>query len=159
MQQHTALQQRKSCLSIGAAFDPFHFVDEALNHPVVPGFTASMGNRLCIVGQPIDKVYQFRDATGLDGGFPLVQPWWTFPLPQQLPKRLSQGEGSRDRGITLTELINERDLPFCSVVGRSNHHQRDTASGGRFPLRRRLPRDAFGPTAAELLNDPSNRAP
>jgi hypothetical protein len=153
MQQHAALEQRKSCLPVGTALDPFDFVDEALNHPVVPRLAASKGDRLCIIGQSIDKIDEFRDATGLDGGFPVIQSLWAFPLPKKLPKRLSQGEGSRDRGIVLAESIKERDLPFCSVIGRSNHHQRDTASGGRFSLQR-LPGDTCGPPASELLKDP-----
>src|SRR5437764_96826 len=37
MQQDTALKEGEACLPIGAAFDPFHFVDEPLNHTVAPG--------------------------------------------------------------------------------------------------------------------------
>ena len=73
MQQDTALEQRKSCLSIGAAFDPFHLVNEPLDHAVVPRLTTSIGDSLCVVGQSVYKVHEFRDATGLDGGFPLFQ--------------------------------------------------------------------------------------
>ncbi len=43
MQQDAALKQRKSCLSIGAAFDPLHFVDESFDHP-----THEMRNEMLI---------------------------------------------------------------------------------------------------------------
>jgi hypothetical protein len=54
----------------------------------------------------------------------------------------------------LAELINEDDLLLCPVFGRSNHHERDTASRRRFPLRDALSGDAFGPAATKLGNDP-----
>lgn len=60
------MQQRKSCLSVRTPFDPFHFVDEAFDHAIVAGLTASIGDSLCIVGKPIYKADQFRDATGLN---------------------------------------------------------------------------------------------
>jgi len=51
MQQDAALQQRKSRLSVGTAFDPLHFIHETLNHSIAPGHAASIGNSLRIVSQ------------------------------------------------------------------------------------------------------------
>jgi hypothetical protein len=50
MQQDAALQQWESRLSIGTAFNPLHFIDKTLNHPVAPRQAASVGNSLCVIG-------------------------------------------------------------------------------------------------------------
>jgi hypothetical protein len=73
MQQHTPLQQREACLSIRAAFDPFHFSDESFHHAIAPGQATSVGHSLRIIGQPIDKSDQFRNPTDLDSDLPLLQ--------------------------------------------------------------------------------------
>jgi len=64
MQQDTALEQREACLSIRTAFDPLHLVNEPFDHAVAPRLGAPIGHGLRIVGQPIDKADQFRNATG-----------------------------------------------------------------------------------------------
>jgi hypothetical protein len=73
MQQDPALEQWEACLSVRTAFDPLHFIDKPLNHAVAPGQTTSVGHRLRIIGQPVDKSDQFRNPSGLDSGFPLLQ--------------------------------------------------------------------------------------
>ena len=73
MQQDTALKEGEACLPIGAAFDPFHFVDEPLNHTVAPGQATSVGHSLPIIDQPIDKSDQIGNPTGLDSRLPLLQ--------------------------------------------------------------------------------------
>src|SRR5207249_2457673 len=73
MQQDTALKEGEACLPIGAAFDPFHFVDEPLNHTVAPGQAPSVGHSLPIIDQPIDKSDQLGNPTGLDSRLPLLQ--------------------------------------------------------------------------------------
>jgi len=50
MQQDAALQQREACLSIRAAFDPLHLVDESFDHPVAPRLGTSIYDGFCIVG-------------------------------------------------------------------------------------------------------------
>ena len=72
MQQDAPLQQRKSCLSVGTAFDPLHFIHEPLYHAIAPDHAASIGNRLRIVSQPINKSDQLGNPTGPDSGFPLL---------------------------------------------------------------------------------------
>src|SRR5258706_4017214 len=72
-QQDATLQQRKSRLSVGTAFDPLHFIHETLNHAIAPGHAASIGNSLRIVGQPINKSDQLGNPTSPDSGFPLLQ--------------------------------------------------------------------------------------
>jgi hypothetical protein len=157
MQQNTALKQRKSCLSRGAAFDPFHCVTEPLDHAVVPRLTPSVGDRLCVVGQSVSKVHEFPDATGLDGGFPLFQSRFPFSLPQQLPKRLGQGEGGCSRQITLAELIKESGLVWCSVLGGTNDHERGTASRRHFLERDGLLADRFCPAPTKCFHHVFNR--
>jgi hypothetical protein len=73
MEEHPALQQRKSGLSIGTPFDPFYFIDKTFDHSVAPCQAATVGNRFRIVGESINKSDQFRDPTGLDSSFPLLQ--------------------------------------------------------------------------------------
>jgi hypothetical protein len=73
MEQDTALEQRESCLSIPAAFDPFHCIDELFHQTIAPSQTTSIGHNLRIIGQPIDKSDQFGNPTGLDSGLPLLQ--------------------------------------------------------------------------------------
>ena len=51
----------------------------------------------------------------------------TFPLAQQVPKLLGEGEGGRNRRITLAELINESVWSWCAMLGRTNDHERGTA--------------------------------
>jgi hypothetical protein len=110
MQQDAALQQRKACLSIGATFDPLHFIDESFDHAVAPRLATPIGDSLCIVGQPVDKINQFCDPTRQNGCFPVVQARLPFQPPQQLTKCLGQGEGRRNRGITLAEVLKESGL-------------------------------------------------
>jgi hypothetical protein len=102
-------------------------------------------------------VHEFRDATGLDGGFPLFQSRFPFSLPEQLPKGLGQGEGSCDRRITLAELIKESGLVCCSVFGGANDHERGTASRGRFLERDGLLADRFCPAATKCFHNVFNR--
>jgi hypothetical protein len=73
MQQDAALQQRKSCLAVGTAFDPLHFIHEPLHHAIAPGHAASIGNSLRILSQPINKSDELGNPTGADSGFPLLQ--------------------------------------------------------------------------------------
>src|SRR6266536_665558 len=105
MQQDSALKQRKSRLSIGTPFDPFYFIDEPLNHPVAPGQTTSVGNSLRIIVQPISKSDQFRNSTGPDCGFPLLQTHLPFALAQQVAKILRQLEHDRDGLVALDESV------------------------------------------------------
>src|SRR6266516_799444 len=51
MQQDTPLEQRESCLSIRAAFDPFHFSDETYQHAITHRLGATIGDSFCIIGQ------------------------------------------------------------------------------------------------------------
>ncbi len=67
MQQDTALEQREACLSIRAPFDPFHFIDEPLDHAVAPGQTPSVGHGLRITCIP---ERQFPRPTGRRCGTP-----------------------------------------------------------------------------------------
>lgn len=157
MQQHAALEQRKASLPIRTAFDPLHFIDKPLNHAVTPGLGAPIRYSFCIIGKPIDKVDQFRDATGLDGCFPVFQSLWTFSLPQKLTKCLGQGECGRDHRITLAELSEECSLVWCSVFGRTNDHERDTSCRWHFLQRDGSRTDQFCPMRAKLGNDPFNR--
>jgi hypothetical protein len=73
MEQNTALQERKSSLSIGTTLDPFYFIDEPLDHPVAPGQAVSIGNSLRIIVEPIGKRDQFCNPTGPNSSFPLLQ--------------------------------------------------------------------------------------
>ena len=98
MQQHTALEQRKSCLSIGAAFDPFHFVDEPLNHTVAPGQATSVGHSLPIIDQPIDKSDQIGNPTDLDSRLPLLQTQLPLAFSQQATEVLPAVREMRTAG-------------------------------------------------------------
>ena len=131
MQQDTALEQRESCLSIRATFDPLYFIDESFDHAVASRLATPIGDRFCIIGQPVDKIHQFRDPTRQNSCFPLLQSPHAFTMAQKLTKLLGKGECSRDRGITLAEPLNESDLVGCSVLGRPNDHERGTASRRR----------------------------
>ena len=62
MQQNTTLKEWKSCLSIAAAFDPFDFIDKALDHSIAPGLGTSIDDSFCIVSQSLHKVSQFSNA-------------------------------------------------------------------------------------------------
>jgi hypothetical protein len=44
------LEQREAGLSIRAAFDPFHFIDESFHHAIAPGLGASVSHGLRIIG-------------------------------------------------------------------------------------------------------------
>jgi hypothetical protein len=61
MQEHSALEQRKSCLPVGGPFDEFDFGVETLNHSITVGFGASICHRCFIVSQPLNKADEFRD--------------------------------------------------------------------------------------------------
>jgi hypothetical protein len=82
MQKHTALQERKPSLAIGAALDRFDFVDQALDHPIAPRQAASVGHRLCIISEAIHKRDQFCDGAGAYFGLPLLQAHDPFLLPE-----------------------------------------------------------------------------
>lgn len=110
MQEDTAQKQRKTCLSVGTAFDQLQFVVEPLHYPIAPRFWASVGNHLCIIRQPIDKADAFLDRRGVYGGFPLFQSVFSLALPQQLAEILSQGVDDGNSGINLTHLRNRRSL-------------------------------------------------
>ncbi len=105
MQQDAALQQREACLPIRTAFDPFHFIDEALHHAVAPGLGAAIDHRLGIVGQSVHKTDQLGNPTGLDSGFPLLQTPLPLALSQQAAKVLCEPEHDCDGLVTLDELI------------------------------------------------------
>jgi len=62
MQQHAALEQRKARLSVGTAFDPFHFIHESLDHAIAPRLGTSIYYSFCIVSQSPHKIYQFGNA-------------------------------------------------------------------------------------------------
>jgi len=62
MQQHTALEQWKSCLPIRTALDQFDFLVKPLDHAIAPRFGAGISHRHFIVGQSIHKAYEFCDA-------------------------------------------------------------------------------------------------
>lgn len=72
MQQHPALEQRKSCLSIRAAFDELDFLVEAFDHPVAPRVSASIDHCRFVISQSIDKADEFRIPTGAYRRFPLL---------------------------------------------------------------------------------------
>ena len=67
MEDGTSLQQWKTCLPVRTAFHPLHFIHETLNHSIAPGHAASIGNRLRIVSQPIDKSDQLGTSLPRSG--------------------------------------------------------------------------------------------
>jgi hypothetical protein len=129
------LEQWKARLPIGTPFDPFHFIDEPLDHPSIPGLTAPVGHGLRIVGESVNKLDQFRDPAFPDSGFPLLQARLSRALAQEIPKVLCEGEDPDDRGVTLRELIEKGDLIFGAILCRTNDHERGAAGGRRFAER------------------------
>ncbi len=115
MQQNAALKQRKSRLSIAAAFDPFHFIDKSLDHPIAPRLGTSIDDGFCIVGQSLHKVYQFSNARSPYSSFPLLQSRFPFPIAEKGAKCLSEVVGGCGCRITLAELVNESGLVCCSL--------------------------------------------
>jgi hypothetical protein len=101
VKQHSALEQREASLPIRAAFNPLHFIDEPLDHPVAPSQAASVSNSLRIIVQPIDKSDQFRDPTDPDSGFPLLQSHQPLAFSEKVAKVLSQLAHDRDGLIAL----------------------------------------------------------
>ena len=71
MQQDAPLQQGKACLSITAAFDPFHLIDKALEHAIAPGLSTPIDHSLGIISQPLDKVDQWSLTRSPYRPFPL----------------------------------------------------------------------------------------
>ena len=61
MQQNAALKERKSCLSITAALDPFDGIHETFDHAVIPRLGTPVDDSFCIVSQSLRKVYQFSN--------------------------------------------------------------------------------------------------
>ena len=72
MQQDAALQQRKSRLSVGTAFDPFHFIHESLDQAIAPRLGTSIHDGFCIVSQSPHKISQFSNARSQYSTFPLL---------------------------------------------------------------------------------------
>jgi hypothetical protein len=97
-------------------------------HAVAPGLGAAIGHGPRIVGKSVDKTDQFRDATGQNGSFPVVQSSCAFQLVEQLPKGLGQRTCGRNCRITLAELIKKSGLAWGALLCRTNHHERSTAS-------------------------------
>ncbi len=153
MQQNAALKQRKSCLSITAAFDPFHFIHKSLDHPIARGLGTSIHYGFCIVSQSLHKAFQFRNARSSYGSFPLLQSRFPFQVAEKGAKCLSEGVGNCGFGITLAELINERRLGLCSLLGRTNDHECGISRRRRFLQRDCLLGDQFCPMRAQLRND------
>ena len=125
MQQDTALEQRESCLSIRAAFDPLHFVDETFDCAVAPGQTTSIGHGLRIIGQPIDKSDQFGNPTGLDSGLPLLLTHLPLVLAQQTTKILRKRKHYGNGRVTLDKLLQIGCLLSRAALWRSHHHERN----------------------------------
>src|SRR5581483_1589368 len=130
MKQHAPLQERKSSLSVGTAFDPLHLIDEPLDHPIAPRHAASVGNCLRIISEPINKRDQFRNSTGPDSSFPLLQPLQPLAFSEQTAKVLRQMEHDGDRLVALYELVQIGGLLWGTVLCRPHHHERN-ASGRR----------------------------
>ncbi len=123
MQQHAALEQRKSRLPVGTAFDPLHFIHEPLNHSIAPGHAASVGNSLRIVSQPINKSDELGNPTGPDSDFPLLQAHLPLVFSQQTTKILRQREHHSDGRVTLDKVLQIGRLRSRAVLCGSHHHK------------------------------------
>lgn len=159
VQQEAALEQGEACLPIGTAFDQFYLVMKPFDHAIAPGFSTGVGYRLGVVGQSLDKASEFLNATLLHGGFPVLEALHPLPLSQQVTKLLGEGEGDGNRGIELSDVVNESELLLGPMGRRTHHHQRHGARGRGFALRHGLSADGFGPVGTQLGHDPINRTP
>src|SRR6266487_3400845 len=131
MQQDAALQQRKSRLSVGTAFDPLHFIHETLNHAIAPGHAASIGNSLRIVSRPINKSDQLGNPTGPDSGFPLLQAHLPLVFSQQTTKILRKREHHSDGRVPLDKLLQIGRLLSRAALCGSHHHECNTSGRRR----------------------------
>src|SRR6266516_2401521 len=157
MQQDAALKQRKSRLSITAAFDPLHFIDKSLDHAVIPGLCTPIDHTFCIISQSLHKAYQFRNTRSLYSGFPFLQTMFPFQMAQKITKRLSQSADSCGCRITFAELINEHRLVCRSLLDWTNDHKSGISWRRYFLECDRLFSDRFGPIRAKLSHDPLDR--
>src|SRR6266699_3040912 len=158
MQQHAALEQRKARLSVGTAFDPFHFIHEALDHAIAPRLGTSIHDGFCFVSQSLHKVDQWSLARSSYRGFPVLQSRFPFPVAEKGTKCLSEAVDSCGCWITFTELVNECRLGFCALLGGTNDHESDISGRRCFLQRDQVFRDGFSPIGAKLGHGASNRA-
>jgi hypothetical protein len=140
---HTTLEQREARLSIRTAFDPLQFVVESLHHPIAPRLGASVGDRLRIIGQAIDKADQFLDPEARTAVFH----WFNRLFPSRLRERID----GCDRRINLTHLLNEGPLVFCVVFRSSNEGEGSGPCGKYFGQCHRLSADGLSRMRAQLL--------
>jgi hypothetical protein len=149
MQQDAAWQQRKSCLSRTATFDPFHCVDKSLDHAGAPLQTASTSHGLRIIGQPITNSDQFGKSTSPDGAFPLLQTHLPFTLWQLAAKVLCKRERLSESLVALEEVLQIGRLLSRAALRWPHHYERNTSG------RRRLVQDdhLFGDGASSLRTE------
>ena len=126
--------------------------------PLLQGSVQALATASASSANPSTKRVSSLMPLSCTEAFRVLEALHPLPLSQQVTKLLGEGEGDGNRGIELSDAVNESELLLGPMGRRTHHHQRHGARGRGFALRHGLSADGFGPVrdATGPRSDQSN---